>query len=93
MSMENKELENAINELIRLKKILLVQCKEDVKNIIDNKVTAANYIESTLDKQLDFNDDEDFMELFWQLIGYVETFDDGIGTFYRRLEEDLNEGV
>ena len=93
MSIENKELENAINELIRLKKILLVQCKEDVKNIIDNKVTAANYIESTLDKLLDFNDDEDFMELFWQLIGYVETFDDGIGTFYRRLEEDLNEGV
>ena len=92
MSMENKELENAINELIRLKKILLVQCKEDVKNIIDNKVTAANYIESTLDKLLDFNDDEDFMELFWQLIGYVETFDDGIGTFYRRLEETMNEG-
>ena len=91
--MENKEIENAINELIRLKKILLVQCREDVKNIIDNKVTAANYIESTLDKLLDFNDDEDFMELFWQLIGYVETFDDGIGTFYRRLEEDLNEGV
>lgn len=92
MSMENKELENAINELIRLKKILLVQCREDVKNIIDNKVTAANYIESTLDKLLDFNDDEDFMELFWQLIGYVETFDDGIGTFYRRLEETMNEG-
>ena len=61
--MENKELENAINELIRLKKILLVQCKEDVKNIIDNKVTAANYIESTLDKLLDFNDDEDFIGL------------------------------
>ena len=89
--MENKEIENAINELIRLKKILLVQCREDVKNIIDNKVTAANYIESTLDKLLDFNDDEDFMELFWQLIGYVETFDDGIGTFYRRLEETMNE--
>ena len=91
--MENKEIENAINELIRLKKILLVQCREDVKNIIDNKVTAANYIESTLDKLLDFNDDENFMELFWQLIGYVETFDDGIGTFYRRLEEDLNEEI
>lgn len=91
--MENKEIENAINELIRIKKILLVQCREDVKNIIDNKVTATNYIESTLDKLLDFNADEDFMELFWQLIGYVETFDDGIGTFYRRLEEDLNEGI
>ena len=90
--MENKEIENAINELIRLKKILLVQCREDVKNIIDNKVTAANYIESTLDKLLDFNDDEDFMELFWQLIAYVETFDDGIGTFDRRLEETMNDG-
>ena len=41
MRMENKELENAINELMRLKKILLVQCKEDVKNIIENKVTEA----------------------------------------------------
>ena len=91
--MENKELENAINELIRIKKILLVQCKEDVKNIIENKVTATNYIESTLDQLLDFFDDEDFMELFWRLIAYVETFDDGIGTFYRRLEEDLNEGI
>ena len=59
----NKELENAFNELIRIKKILLVQCKEDVKNIIENKVTATNYIESTLDKLLDFFDDEDFMEL------------------------------
>lgn len=42
---------------------------------------------------LDFFDDEDFMELFWRLIAYVETFDNGIGTFYRRLEEDLNEGI
>jgi len=90
--MENKEIENAINELIRIKKILLGQSRENVKNIIDNKVTATNYIESTLDKLLDFFDDEDFMELFWRLIAYVETFDDGIGTFYRRLEETMNEG-
>ena len=32
MSMENKELENAFNELKRIKKILLVQCREEAKS-------------------------------------------------------------
>lgn len=90
--MENKELENAINELNRIKSNLFYRCKEDVKNIIENKVTAEDYIESTLDRLVTFYTDEDFMELFWKLINYVETFDTGIGTFYRRLEETLTEG-
>ena len=40
----------------------------------------------------DYYDDEEFLELFWKLIGYVEKFDSGIVTFYRRLEEILRCG-
>jgi len=53
--------------------------------------TDGDYIESTLDRLLNYYDDEDFLELFWKLINYVETFDRGIGITYRRQEELLNQ--
>jgi len=90
MDVENEKLFNMASELIRIKKMLFIQCREDVNHIIDNKVTSENYIESTFDRLLDLYDDEDCTELFWTLIEYVETFNEGISTFYRRQIEVLS---
>ena len=62
----------------------VIKVREDLNWCIN---TQSTYLSTH-----DFFDDEDFMELFWRLIAYVETFDNGIGTFYRRLEETMNEG-
>lgn len=91
--MENKELFNMVSELIRIKKMLFIQCREDVNRIIDNKITSENYIESTFDRLLDLYDDEDSMELFSTLIAYVETFNEDISTFYRRQIEVLSREI
>ena len=90
--MNEKDLEDALKRLNQLRMLHLAQCREDVQRIIDNKITDENYIESTLDRTLNFYDDVEFLELFWKLINYVETFDTSIGASYRRLEETLNEG-
>lgn len=90
MDLENKKLFNMASELIRIKKMLFIQCREDVNHIIDKKVTSENYIESTFDRLLDLYDDEDCAELFWTLIEYVEPFNEDISTFYRRQIEVLS---
>ena len=90
--MNEKDLQDALKRLNQLRMLHLAQCREDVQRIIDNKNTDENYIESTLDRTLNFYDDEEFLELFWKLINYVETFDTSIGASYRRLEETSNEG-
>ena len=70
----------------------LEKCTQDVEDIITNKETAENRINSTFDKLLDYHTDERMMILFWKLINYVETFDEETGALYRRVEELLNEG-
>lgn len=89
--MEN-ELENALSRLEQLKKLHYYQCREDVKRIMEENNTDGDYIESTLDRLLNYYEDEQFLDLFWKLINYVETFDRGIGIMYRRQEELLNRG-
>ena len=89
--MEN-ELENALSRLEQLKKLHYYQCREDVKRIMEENITDGDYIESTLDRLLNFYEDEQFLDLFWKLINYVETFDRDIGILYRRQEEILNQG-
>ena len=89
-----KELnsEESIKELERIKFEMLHFCKEDVVNIISNNIRDKKQIERLLDYLFVFNPDENFMALFWEMINYVETFDTGIGAFYRRLEELVNTG-
>lgn len=89
--MEN-ELKQALERLEQLKKSHYYQCREDVKRIMEENNTDGDYIESTLDRLLNFYEDEQFLELFWKLINYVETFDRDIGIMYRRQEELLNRG-
>ena len=86
------ELENALSRLEQLKKLHYYQCREDVKRIMEENNTDGDYIESTLNRLLNFYEDEQFLELFWKLINYVETFDRDIGIMYRRQEEILNRG-
>lgn len=81
--MEN-ELENALSRLEQLKKLHYYQCREDVKRIMEDNNTDGDYIESTLDRLLNCYEDEQFLELFWKLINYVETFDRDIEIMYRR---------
>ena len=81
--MEN-ELENALSRLEQLKKLHYYRCREDVKRIMEENNADGDYIESTLDRLLNFYEDEQFLELFWKLINYVETFDRDIGILYRR---------
>jgi hypothetical protein len=66
--------------------------RENVDYIIENKVTDEEYIEAAFEQIMGHYDDEEFLELFWKLINYVEKFDIGIGTFYRRAEEILRCG-
>lgn len=91
--MIDKELGDAIQRLEQLKKVFLIELEQDVLYIIDKKITDDHYIESTLDMLLNFYDDERFLDLFWKLINYTESFNRDIGTIYRRLEETLNEGL
>ena len=70
----------------------LYKYRENVDYIIENKVTDEEYIEAAFEQIMDYYDDEEFLELFWKLINYVEKFDKGIGTFYRRAEEILRCG-
>lgn len=90
--MNEMDLEKALKRLNQLRSLDLIQCREDVERIVTNKITDENYIESTLSRTLNYYGEEEFLELFWKLINYVETFDTGIGASYRRLEETLNEG-
>ena len=90
--MEELNPEEPIKELERIKFEMLHFCKEDVENIISNNIRDKKQIERLLDYLFVFNPDENFMALFWKMINYVETFDTGIGAFYRRLEELVNTG-
>ncbi len=87
-----ESLQPALNAIAALKKLAYEQCQTELQYILDHKITDSGRIEALFDRLLDFFDDEDFTALFWTLIGYVEPFDTGISTFYRRMEELLLEG-
>ena len=87
-----ESLQPALDAIAALKKLAYEQCQTELQYILDHKITDSGRIEALFDRLLDFSDDEDFTALFWTLIGYVEQFDTGISTFYRRMEELLLEG-
>lgn len=88
----DKALYEAIKRVEKLKPIMYEKCKCDVEFIISNKITDEQRIDMVFDEIMDFFEDDSFMELFWKLVNYVETFDLGIGAFYRRQEEVIHEG-
>lgn len=88
----DKELFDAIKRVEKIKSVMYEKCQRDVENIIANKITDEHRIDMVFDEIMDFFEDEDFLKLFWKLVNYVETFDRGIGAFYRRQEEVIHEG-
>ena len=88
----DKALYEAIKRVEKIKSVMYEKCQRDVEFIISNKITDEQRIDMVFDEIMDFFKDEDFLDLFWKLVNYVETFDTGIGAFYRRQEEVIHEG-
>lgn len=88
----DKALYEAIKRVEKIKSVMYEKCQRDVEFIISNKITDEQRIDMVFDEIMDFFEDEDFLDLFWKLVNYVETFDTGIGAFYRRQEEVIHEG-
>ena len=88
----DKALYEAIKRVEKIKSVMYKKCQRDVEFIISNKITDEQRIDMVFDEIMDFFEDEDFLDLFWKLVNYVETFDTGIGAFYRRQEEVIHEG-
>ena len=91
-SLMDKALYEAIKRVEKIKSVMYEKCQRDVEFIISNKITDEQRIDMVFDEIMDFFEDEDFLDLFWKLVNYVETFDTGIGAFYRRQEEVIHEG-
>ncbi len=89
----NGELRQAAERIVELKNIAYTNCKAELTYIIEGGIRDVGRIEALFDEITNFHDDNDFMELFWTLISYVEKFDREISEFYRRLEELLHEGL
>jgi hypothetical protein len=88
----DKALYEAIKRVEKIKSVMYEKFQSDVEFIISNKITDEQRIDMVFDEIMDFFEDEDFLDLFWNLVNYVETFDTGIGAFYRRQEEVIHEG-
>ena len=88
----DKALYEAIKRVEKIKSVMYEKCQRDVEFIISNKITDEQRIDMVFDEIMDFFEDEDFLDLFWKLVNYVETFENGIGAFYRRQEEVIHEG-
>ena len=86
------EIKKLVEELEKSKAVMYTLLKNETKDIVTNNVRDENRIDRLFDQILAYNPDEKFLALFWEMIKYVETFDDGIGAFYRRIEKVLNTG-
>ena len=91
-SKDMTEIKKLVEELEKCKEAMYVLLKAEAKEIITNNIRDENRIDRLFDQILAYNPDERFLALFWEMIKYVETFDDGIGAFYRRIEKVLNTG-
>lgn len=85
--MIDEELRKAIEREQELRKVAYNFCKNDVEQIIKNKVTDENRIDAVNDQILNFITDEKFCELHRRLSDYVETFDSELADSYRRVKD------
>lgn len=83
----DNELRKAIEREQELRKVAHNLCKNDVEQIIKNKVTDENRIDAVNDQILNFITDEKFCELHCRLSDYVETFDSELADSYRRVKD------
>lgn len=93
--MSNSEIDSIKESIIAAEKLkgkLYSLCESSVEWIIANKIQDLKQIDSVFDQILGFASEEPFNSLYWRLLNYLETFDEGAGAEYRRIEELLNEG-
>lgn len=90
--MEIDAIGKSIEEIEKLKSQMYSLCVEELDSIVQNNIQDEKRIDKLFDHLLDFYYDGKFMDLFWKLIKYVESYDRGLGAQYRRIEELLNEG-
>lgn len=84
-----KELERKIDSLYLA---LYYELMCSIDKLINNKVTDTEELSYTLERCLCCIEDKRIEYQFWKLINYVETFDRGLGTYFRRCEELITEG-
>lgn len=87
-----ESLREVLSSIEAIKSLAYENYRKELQSIIHGNITEESRIEALFDEILNFFDDEKMMELFWTLLHYVESFNDGIAAFYRREEELLNEG-
>ena len=92
MSMPFADPRSVIARLEELKPVAYQQYLSEYEFIVANQITDEERIEALFDRIWCFIDFEEYHALFWKLINYAETFDRGIGAFYRRIEEIHFEG-
>lgn len=87
-----KEIKDAVEAIEALKESVYKDYEKEYNYIIENKVTDEKRLDDLLDKLLDYYEDKRFEDMFWNLLNYVETFDEGLGAMYRRVEKILTQG-
>ena len=83
----DNELRKAIEREQELRKVAYNLCKNDVEQLIKNKITDEKRIDAVIDQILNFITDEKFCELHRRLSDYVETFDSELADVYRSGKE------
>lgn len=89
---EYEEIKSVLQAAEKAKGKLYSLCESSVEQIISGKIQDLKQIDSVFDQILGFVSEEPFNSLYWRLLNYLETFDEGAGAEYRRIEELLNEG-
>ena len=87
-----KEIKDAVEAIEALKESVYKDYEKEYNYIIENNVTDEKRLDDLLDKLLDYYEDKRFEDMFWNLLNYVETFDEGLGAMYRRVEKILTQG-
>ena len=92
MRMPFSDPRNIMARLDELKPIAYQHYQAEYRRIVENQIEDEETLERLFDHIWCFVDYEEYHALFWKLINYVETFDRGLGAFYRRIEEVHFEG-
>lgn len=78
------ELKEIKNTLHMLKCYVYFTCNEEVETIKKKNVTDEEILENLFERICCMAEDELFYKLYYNLVNYVETFDGGLGSEYRR---------
>lgn len=78
------ELKEIKNTLHMLKCYVYFTCNEEVESIKKQNVTDEEILGNLFERISCMAEEELFYKLYYKLVNYVETFDEGLGSEYRR---------